>query len=189
MSSNQFIAKCFYSSIIIITLLFTIISMLTPGWRIIIKGNQIGEYDQSKIINSGIFICDTEGMADCMAKRSTVDTLIGVLLILVILFELIALGWSIAALVFDEKEGITNQKRILFTPLPIFSFIICILFLFVILLFLLKQNGQIEFDINMSVAKGATIGYSFIICCFGFIFAICSILPGLFLTLLKENIT
>uniref|UniRef100_A0A914MB97 Uncharacterized protein n=1 Tax=Meloidogyne incognita TaxID=6306 RepID=A0A914MB97_MELIC len=93
MPSHQFIAQSCYSAVMAATLLFTLISMLTPGWHSIIKGNQIGEYDNSKTINSGIFICETEGMSECMAKRSTVDTLIGVFLIMAVLLELIALGW------------------------------------------------------------------------------------------------
>jgi len=39
----------------------------------------------------------------------------------------------------------------------------------------------------MSVAMGANVGYSFFICCFAFILAICSVPVGLFLTFLKEN--
>jgi len=39
----------------------------------------------------------------------------------------------------------------------------------------------------MSVAMGANVGYSFFICCFAFILAICSVPAGLFLTFLKEN--
>ncbi|KAL7074217.1 hypothetical protein ACQ4LE_006351 [Meloidogyne hapla] len=187
MPSHQFIAQCCYSALMATTLLFTLVSMLTPGWRYIIKGNQIGEYDNSNTINSGIFVCDIEGMSDCMAKRSTVDTLIGVFLILIVLLELIALGWSIASFVFADKEGTSRRKLILFTPLSVFSFLICGLFLLIILLFALKQNGQIEFDLNMSVAMGANIGYSFIICCFAFVLAIFSVPAGLFLTFLREN--
>uniref|UniRef100_A0A915LM58 ABC transporter domain-containing protein n=1 Tax=Meloidogyne javanica TaxID=6303 RepID=A0A915LM58_MELJA len=126
MPSHQFIAQSCYSAVMAATLLFTLISMLTPGWHSIIKGNQIGEYDNSKTINSGIFICETEGMSECMAKRSTVDTLIGVFLIMAVLLELIALGWVIASFIFADKgEGASKRKLILFAPLLVFSFLIC----------------------------------------------------------------
>uniref|UniRef100_A0A914MB40 Uncharacterized protein n=1 Tax=Meloidogyne incognita TaxID=6306 RepID=A0A914MB40_MELIC len=116
MPSHQFIAQSCYSAVMAATLLFTLISMLTPGWHSIIKGNQIGEYDNSKTVNSGIFICETEGMSECMAKRSTVDTLIGVFLIMAVLLELIALGWVIASFIFadKEKEHFELSPRILY---------------------------------------------------------------------------
>uniref|UniRef100_A0A915LP98 ABC transporter domain-containing protein n=1 Tax=Meloidogyne javanica TaxID=6303 RepID=A0A915LP98_MELJA len=115
MPSHQFIAQSCYSAVMAATLLFTLISMLTPGWHSIIKGNQIGEYDNSKTINSGIFICETEGMSECMAKRSTVDTLIGVFLIMAVLLELIALGWvslcSVAPSLVISWHSITAKPR------------------------------------------------------------------------------
>jgi len=51
----------------------------------------------------------------------------------------------------------------------------------------LNLNFKIFPDLNMSVAMGANVGYSFFICCFAFILAICSVPVGLFLTFLKEN--
>jgi hypothetical protein len=77
-----------------------------------------------------------------LQKHGTVDTIVTLCLIFALLFEFSAIGWVAASLLacFVKKF-----RKFLFYPLPGLSAGISLFLFLAILLFALKQDGQVEF--------------------------------------------
>lgn len=168
-----FTGQVVYLGLMSAVLLATLISMFSPGWRILYKEMPVaGE----ATINSGMFLCANQDLGTCFSSHSAVDVIVVVCLVFALLFELAAVGWAAASLF---ACCVKKLRKTLFYPLPAFSTAVTLFLFLVILLFALKQGGKIEFDINAKVGQGSVIGYSFFICCVALFFSLCSIGAGI----------
>lgn len=130
-------------------------------------------------------------------KKSTVDTIVSICLIFALLLEICALGWAAASLMacFVQK-----LRKFLFYPLPGMAGGVALFLFLSILLFALKQQGEIEFglfllknnkkkfsDLNARVSQGAVIGYSYYVCCISLLFALGSLAAGVWTAFFLEH--